>query len=692
MAVGSHISGAVTRIIAPVTQAHTVVTRVPGYPTHLFVQRRIAQAGKNEPGPLGDSCKLMLDHPDIAAMGSHGPDITFFLDLMPVAQQWLQRGIEIYELINRFVEPFNEAIGAVKDVVDRAASGIIPGYDPLKAAYQQFGDTFDMLGNTFMTGLAAFATGYIDVFAYLKLPMQRGLREEGWYWFDMVHYRRTSQFARNLFLAAGDDPRLKAYAAGYSTHLATDVTGHAYVNACAGGPYRTQWQRHHCCDNYVDVWTLSHYESVDINQSKWHRNYPREMPPKVRGQFLTALDQTYKSLRHPDGRLLEGREWPNHGDLERMWQMLYMAMEMQTDGYSVKRPSPPDFPIDFESFPAPPDYEATFGGGRRRGGFSWKALFEALWNFIKDTFSYIHDVIKWVVDSLVATSLWPFQYALYLIQLGIYQVYRAFRRVLALRGYCYAHPDELVGGGKISSGFGGTLAGALLVGTEDLDYDAEKTYYIPSHKYDAGFPHTEGTVNSPKLMQDAVDRLSEVDDSVKVLIEACLAAGGFPQAFQTPWKYPDTALEPQRTYNAPYENGSLPDAFLEKAVFSRKYYEAFKNVGSVSQMLGLSAAASESWRSCLGNAVDLGKAMLTDIAGDGSAPDFNLDGDRGYGWLCWDIKPLGEKDRKVGSYPPSELVIGPSVGTKGLLKPIPGVRILKPKLKPLPRPRGRVKP
>src|SRR5215471_18823951 len=47
--------------------------------------------------------------------------------------------------------------------------------------------------------------------------------------------------------------RLKAYALGWMTHLATDVTGHPFVNEKSGGPYRTHWQRHHLVENHMDA-------------------------------------------------------------------------------------------------------------------------------------------------------------------------------------------------------------------------------------------------------------------------------------------------------------------------------------------------------------------------------------------------------------------------------------------------------
>ena len=43
-------------------------------------------------------------------------------------------------------------------------------------------------------------------------------------------------------------------------HIATDVTGHAFVNQKVGGPYRVHWQRHHLVENHLDsqVYSAEH--------------------------------------------------------------------------------------------------------------------------------------------------------------------------------------------------------------------------------------------------------------------------------------------------------------------------------------------------------------------------------------------------------------------------------------------------
>ena len=634
---------------------------MPGYTTHTFIQQLVAQQTGH--APLEEILSMMNDHPQDAALGSLGPDITFFLDLMPVAQLWLQRGIKVYEMMKAFIEPFEEALERLEETVDEAATDYVPGYSPVKQAFQEFEATMTYLEQGFKTALAAFASDYVDVYAYLKLPMQRGLREEGWYWFDMLHYRRTSRFAMNLLKVAREeaDPRAIAYAAGYVTHLATDTVGHPFVNSCAGGPYRLQWQKHHCTDNYVDVWIMNKYLTKDINGSGWYVKYPEEFHAGIRSAFLKALKLTYGGIRHPDGRLLEGREYPSDADLRRMWKMLHMAIETQTTGGGLRPPEPPTYDIDFDSFPSPPQFE-DYIGERRRGGFSWKALLESLISFVKDVFVYLHRLLVHVVNKVVEAGLMPLRYALYLIRMALYSIYRAYRRVMALRGYCFAHPDELIDGGRFSRRAYGTMSGTLVVSSDELSYDLEKNYYMAHACHDGRYPHTEGSVMTETLHKALKKRLEEADDSEKVLIEACLAAGGVPMAFQFPWRYPDTPEEKFGTFASPYGCGSTPDIFVDKARMDRRWYEALKRVDSVEKMVGVLENMRKSHTHSLGNAVDLSLVMLEDMVRGEKPPDFNLDGDRGYGWLCWDLRPLGAPKRKQAPFTYQDIVVGDQAG------------------------------
>ena len=88
-----------------------------------------------------------------------------------------------------------------------------------------------------------------DCFGLLTSGVPAGFDEQTFFWSDMLHYRETYRFAAVLWqrACAVQDPtlrgRFQAYALGWMSHLATDVTGHPFVNQKTGGPFRLHWQR-----------------------------------------------------------------------------------------------------------------------------------------------------------------------------------------------------------------------------------------------------------------------------------------------------------------------------------------------------------------------------------------------------------------------------------------------------------------
>ena len=85
--------------------------------------------------------------------------------------------------------------------------------------------------------------------------LQKNEKEKDWYWFDMLHYRQTGNFAYNLVKSATSN-REKALAFGYLSHIATDVVGHAYVNQIVGTAYRLNVHRHVTAENLSLGFTL----------------------------------------------------------------------------------------------------------------------------------------------------------------------------------------------------------------------------------------------------------------------------------------------------------------------------------------------------------------------------------------------------------------------------------------------------
>ena len=105
-----------------------------------------------------------------------------------------------------------------------------------------------------------------DWFGFLTSGVPQGYGDDAFFWSDVFHYRRTYQFPYAMFrqamasllTAVAEDARQDAqaqvaFAVGWMSHCATDVTGHPFTNAKCGGPYRDHWQSHHLVENHFDA-------------------------------------------------------------------------------------------------------------------------------------------------------------------------------------------------------------------------------------------------------------------------------------------------------------------------------------------------------------------------------------------------------------------------------------------------------
>ncbi len=78
---------------------------------------------------------------------------------------------------------------------------------------------------------------------------------------DVLHWRRTGAFTRALRerAEASGDPRLVAYSRGWQVAYAGLTAGSGFVNSAVGSCYRTHWWRHRWVGNFVDTWTWGFY-------------------------------------------------------------------------------------------------------------------------------------------------------------------------------------------------------------------------------------------------------------------------------------------------------------------------------------------------------------------------------------------------------------------------------------------------
>jgi hypothetical protein len=198
-------------------------------------------------------------NPTYVALGAIGPDIFFLLpDFKPPIGNMLWKLASVIKDLytawdDTFLGPYESAMGPISNNLQDELNALSGG---LKSTIESiFSQAFKLLEEF----IIKLILQQYDFFGLLSSGVPAGYDEQTFFWSDMLHYRETYNFGTQLWKQASAEPdpvwraRFQAFALGWMTHLATDVTGHAFVNQKAGGPYRLHWQRHHLVENHMDA-------------------------------------------------------------------------------------------------------------------------------------------------------------------------------------------------------------------------------------------------------------------------------------------------------------------------------------------------------------------------------------------------------------------------------------------------------
>ena len=205
--------------------------------------------------------ELMYRNRTAAVLGAIGPDLFFWAPDYEVVRTLYN----FYKNWKFAIDLYNETIGKVEDAIEALGEATMDAVGTLMPAtismiellIDEIKETTELFKSALSTGLFAGVIEGFDAFSnpgdapgllhrlfdMFTPPLQAGKKEQDWYWFDVLHYRYTGRFARNLLENADTDEKL-AYVFGYLTHIGCDVVGHGFVNQIVGGPYRLHPQRH----------------------------------------------------------------------------------------------------------------------------------------------------------------------------------------------------------------------------------------------------------------------------------------------------------------------------------------------------------------------------------------------------------------------------------------------------------------
>ncbi|MBS1911227.1 MAG: zinc dependent phospholipase C family protein [Bacteroidetes bacterium] len=631
---------------------------------------------------------LATTHPNYYALGAVGPDFFFFL---PDFRNHLASPLigvvdfldNAYSLLDSWIlEDWERYLGPVSQNIDEVLSRLTG--DVSTVVSNILGSLSSLLSNLIID----LASQAHDWWGYFSLGLNKGYDNKDFFWSDMLHYRKTSLFAHNLWkiaderAAAGgaDDilwsDRLKAYALGYMTHVATDTTGHAFVNEKCGGPFRTHWQRHHLIENHIDAKTYDdlhgadllynmftecalHYRIAFADDGGTARSRPAyapgddsirglyvrrrlldldsEMPDELAQLLHDAMDRTYQTQAQwgddtvsrtsphiipddPSDTEKDGR--PDVTTIQETYLTLFRYLKKSTlDGFTHEKPQPPDvFPnLDFPILTDPHD-SAPGEGDHDMSDWDW---FLAILRFL----CWLVAVAVWLATILPAIILdlgtYPFRViAYYTIELPLYLMVKAERAVMVMTGYFHPMKDEIeMGLVQIGNNRRGNFLQVLALIDDVLGFDVPPTREpVP----DPNYPH-QTRFEEPVVAGVSLYKTSD--------------------EYHHPWAYPDTPAELCHTFAGPWRDGAMPDALLGNDIpTTESVVEKYANAATPHDTDHISFSEVTDVHN-LGDPVNFSSFMMWDLARPETTemPDWNLDADRGYGYKCWDWNRHSDK-------------------------------------------------
>ncbi len=693
---------------------------MPGWYIHMDVARKALQSlGHSSAasiftsgGPSVSDLRAILtaDTKAYAALGAIGPDLFVFLpDFKPgmcsglwAAARFIKQ--EYTEWDEKFLIPYEyyilpEALNAT-DIANALSGGLSNQISHI------FSNAFHLLLDM---GLALLFKQY-DVFGLLGSGVPSGYDEKTFFWNDMLHYRKTYEFGRHLWKKANEagNDRFKAYALGWMSHLATDVTGHAFVNEKCGGPYRLHWQRHHLIENHMDAkvydgerGTKSRYQMLscaalhlwiafDPTTGASAFDFFKDQPgpnyddadnvhgilsrkaawdadptlPADFAQFLAEAIKTYfagisgqsdydQLADHPliINDLQPGSDgFPDAAAITTTYWWLFEYLKLvTTDFFKFRKPTLEVF--NFAPFPSPPG-SGSHDGPPQSVDDPWKDILYVLaWIF------YCGEVIEWgianLVDVVTGPLSYPIRWALYeLFELPLYNAWMAIHLYLARTGFVMPLRDEIEPAlMKLGEGEKVDLYNVLVSLINDLsggllsDIGVNPPVVTPTTE-SSGSDRDQDVwpknvvVDPPEFIEQAINALLQIGFQV----DRTCGADETPSEFRRPWRWPDVDEQgdPEESEfilsrASPYKAGQDALEVLSHAHGDAQARAAFEQAMSEQQTQKaihdfLPKGAN------LGSPIDytayvIAKLTRTD---PGSIANFDLDANRGYGYLCWD--------------------------------------------------------
>ena len=650
---------------------------MPKFGIHYIVLSKVLERLSSADDPESQELARIIGNNQFAAnLGCIGPDLLFWAPDYGIVEG-LRDLVAAYERIMKVYDVLDEVVETIEETVEEGVDAVldsleaVPIIGPAIAEIHEYHDAieaieakFRNLGGTLKDEIAAAL--FVRVLGLdsaagsdgntlarslfhgiFQSTLQAGREEMDWYWFEMLHYRNTGDFARALIRKAEDsgDETQMAYAYAYVTHYATDVVGHPFVNTISGSPYRMNVQRHVVIENFMDQWKWGdHFEGDSIRHTLFAElgfEDVSDLPDNLANLIADALKEVYAPVVHPL-RYVNSRNtqalaeavgvnpirdgFLSANDVKTAYVFQRHMLEFLGGQRRRLKPEEP-FPgadtylselmssgsIDIPPAPSAPasglpsDVEELF-----EGLDAWLQAVEAYVNWAIDAatavFDAAGDALSRALENPTEDLLKLIQALAYEAECLLYNAYRMVHQVLALAGLAYPEPDDAVLGNPVAE---------ALVTVRDVNYKGFPILRTP------GQPHLDARsyVSVMKHLDDEDFTYGDVEEPATI--------SSFHRA----------------------ETMSTPDAFIDGVPLDAELLAAYAAARSPADTRQLQLDNSRHF----GNAVDLTLFVLSRRGDDRQRQtafcNWNLDGDRGYGYKTWDGVPFtvlgGEMDGAI---------------------------------------------
>jgi hypothetical protein len=600
---------------------------MPGIATHIAIAKIIKEKLDIN---LEDESKiknLIEENESFYKMGSLGPDMLFFApDYGEGIHELLKQITDFYENIIEPIENFYETYiepmtDFVDDVVGTIDETVFCGL--FSEVGNQCDDTLNRISEIRNNLLFLYANENTNLFDMMQPAIQKGESEKEWYWFDMLHYRKTGSYAKKMWDNSSSDKQ-KAFVLGYISHIAADITGHPYVNTVVGGPARSHNQRHHFVENMIDSWVYDNMLNSRLTSSYIHRELPSgelfdtdesifrtlfrnadEIPSKLDEIFEMmeiSMKETFEDSIHPE-RL--DSEYLRKKDLNFAYLAILASLKSMSSSHIGKPANPTDDMLDsinnamnefLEHASNPPTNSA--------GSLSFCVSFwrddcnlsvDSFLNYLENVWeniAYLAELIAWVGQllkdiwdllscTLTAAIKVVIKSLFWIIQSSLYTISQEIRQVLVLSALLPPEKEWL----------NKNPIGQACVSLKDRSPDDGLLY----GKY---YPHRAYSSNSEFL------------------------------------KYPKTSPESEVTAPGPYSYGSTPKDFIENVQENNNLYEEYSNAETPRKTRDIE---QNTRFESIGSSIDVAKKLMKDLLTGQDIPNWNLDSDRGFAYKTWSV-------------------------------------------------------